>query len=240
MVDINVNKISKTYTNGTKALEDVSFEIDSGEFYGLIGVNGAGKTTLINSLIGQIKLDSGEISVLGFDASTEGEKVRANVGILPEKESPLSFMTPEEYFDFIGDVRGIEQKELNKKVNSWAERLDLVDEMDSMNRHLSRGQQQKVLFAGTFLHEPEVVFIDEPLANLDPIIQEELKDYLREYNNKGNTIILSTHHLEVATELCEKLGVMNNGTMIGEHNVEDLDSHDDIRELLTNNGDLDE
>jgi len=110
MVDINVNKISKTYTNGTKALEDVSFEIDSGEFYGLIGVNGAGKTTLINALTGQIKLDSGEISVLGFDASTEGEKVRANVGILPEKESPLSFMTPEEYFDFIGDVRGIEQK----------------------------------------------------------------------------------------------------------------------------------
>lgn len=240
MVDIKVTNISKTYTNGTKALDDVSFEITSGEFYGLIGVNGAGKTTLINSLTGQLNVDSGEIDVLGFDPSTDGDKVRANVGILPEKESPLSFMTPTEYFDFIGDVRGINTEELDEKVELWAERLDLVDEMDSMNRHLSRGQQQKVLFAGTFIHDPKVVFIDEPLANLDPLIQKELKSYLKEYNDKGNTIILSTHYLEVATELCEKLGVMNNGKMISEYNVKELDTHDDIRELLISDGDLDE
>jgi len=238
MSDITVKNIIKTYKDGTKALDDVSLSIEKGDFYGLIGVNGAGKTTLINSLTGQINPDSGEITVLGHDAIKDGQKVRADVGILPEKESPLSFMTPREYFNFVGDVRGIEKNKLNDKIDYWAELLEIEGQLDSMNRNLSRGQQQKVLFAGTFLHEPDIVFIDEPLANLDPLIQEKLKDYLKEYNKKDNkTIVLSTHYLEVAKELCNTLGVMNNGELIGEYTVEDLDTNDDIRELLKSKGD---
>lgn len=234
MSDIKVNSLTKTYITGTKALQDINLEIEKGEFYGLIGVNGAGKTTLINSLTGQIKPDDGEIDILGYDVMENSKEVRADVGILPEKESPMSFMTPEEYFDFIGEVRGIEEDTLEKKVDEWINKLNLSQHMNSLNKHLSRGQQQKVLFAGTFLHEPDVVFIDEPLANLDPLIQEILKDYLREYNEEENkTIILSTHHLDVAKELCNTLGVMKDGELIGEYNVEELKNNDNIRELLT-------
>lgn len=233
MEDINVEDVTKIYTDGTEALNNVSLSIESGNFYGLIGVNGSGKTTLINILTGQIKPDSGEVTVLDLNAITEGDEIRAKVGILPEKESPLSFMTPSEYFSFIGDVRGIPRDKLSDKISEWADRLELHDEMNSMNKQLSRGQQQKVLFAGAFLHEPDIVFIDEPLANLDPLIQEKLKKYLIEYNEKGNTIVLSTHHLDVATELCDTLGVMKQGKIIEKCNVDKLDSHDDIRELLT-------
>jgi len=233
MENISVNNVSKTYINNTIALDDVSLSINKGEFYGLIGVNGAGKTTLMNSFTGEIKPDSGKISVLDFDSQSEGEKIRANVGILPEKESPLSFMTPSEYFSFIGDVRNIDNDVLDKRVNKWVKRLNLEDKLNSLNKDLSRGQQQKVLFASIFLHEPEIVFIDEPLANLDPLIQDKIKEYLKEYNEEGNTVVLSTHYLEVATELCETLGVMNNGKLIGEYDVDELSSHDDIKELLT-------
>ncbi len=232
MADIKVDNLTKTYITGTKALKDINLKIDKGDFYGLIGVNGAGKTTLINSLTGQIKPDEGKIHILNVDAVENGEKVRANVGILPEKESPMSFMTPEEYFDFIGEVRGIEKEKLDEKVSEWVDKLNLSQHMNSLNKHLSRGQQQKVLFAGTFLHEPDVVFIDEPLANLDPLIQEILKEYLKEYNERGKTIILSTHHLDVAKELCNTLGVMNDGELIGEYTVSELKDNDDIRELL--------
>lgn len=233
MDSIFVKDITKTYSNGTKALDNVSLNIKSGEFYGLIGVNGAGKTTLINTLTGQLNPDNGEVKVLDLNSKISGAEIRSKVGILPEKETPLSFMTPSEYFDFIGDVRGISDDEVQNKVNEWVERLDMKEEMNSMNRNLSRGQQQKVLFAGTFIHEPDVVFIDEPLANLDPLIQEKLKNYLKEYNEKGNTIVLSTHYLDVAIELCEKLGVMRDGKMIGEYKTDDINSDDDIRKLLT-------
>lgn len=236
--DIIVDDVKKTYITGTKALDNVSLNVENGDFYGLIGVNGAGKTTLINALTGQIKPDEGNIEVLNLNPVKEGEKIRSKVGILPEKESPLSFMTPEEYFNFIGDVRGIDSEILDEKIEKWTDKLNLSEQMNSLNKNLSRGQQQKVLFAGTFLHEPDIVFIDEPLANLDPLIQETLKDYLLKYNKeKGKTIILSTHYLNIATELCDKLGVMKDGKIIGEYNVDDLDSDENIEELLTQKGD---
>lgn len=232
MADIQVENITKIYSTGTKALDDISLSIEKGEFYGLIGVNGAGKTTLINALTGQIKPDSGTIDVLGLDSSKDGEKVRAKVGILPEKESPILSMTPEEYFNFIGDVRGIDSKKLTENINMWVDKLEISEEMNILNKNLSRGQQQKILFAATFLHEPDIVFIDEPLANLDPLIQERLKNYLVEYNkNENKTIILSTHYLDVATELCGTLGIMKNGKMIGEYNVDDINTNN-IKNLL--------
>ncbi len=232
MADIQVENITKIYSTGTKALDDISLNIEKGEFYGLIGVNGAGKTTLINALTGQIKPDSGTIDVLGLDSSKNGEKVRAKVGILPEKESPILSMTPEEYFNFIGDVRGINSKKLTENINMWVDKLEISEEMNILNKNLSRGQQQKILFAATFLHEPDIVFIDEPLANLDPLIQERLKNYLVEYNkNENKTIILSTHYLDVATELCGTLGIMKNGKMIGEYNVDDINTNN-IKNLL--------
>jgi ABC-2 type transport system ATP-binding protein len=229
---IVTKNVSKTYNDGTKALIGLEMKIGKGEFYGLMGRNGAGKTTLINILTGQIKPDSGDIEVMGIDPTKEPAKVRSKVGILPEKETPMSFLTPREHFEFIGNVHKIPDEKLEDQIEFWADKLELEDKLDQKNQSLSRGQQQKVMFASAFIHEPELVFIDEPLANLDPPIQRKLKNYLTQYNKKGNTIVLSTHYVEAAIELCNKILVIENGTALDEKNTKDIGSAKQIEQML--------
>jgi ABC-2 type transport system ATP-binding protein len=217
--------LSKTYSSGTLALDDVSLQVDQGQIYGLLGENGAGKTTLINILTGQIKPDSGSVSVLGIDPSEDPALARTDVGILPEKESPMKNLKPSEHFQFVGDVRGMDKTQVEEKTDYWISKLELGDKRGSLNEDLSRGQQQKVMFASTFLHEPDLVFIDEPMVNLDPKMQAILKDYIREYNRQDKTIVLSTHYVEAAMELCDEIGVMMDGRIVEEiHPDEDHDT----------------
>jgi ABC-2 type transport system ATP-binding protein len=150
--------------------------------------------------------------------------VREQVGILPEKESPPSFLTPREYFEFVGSVRDLSAETVAEQTAVWAERLAFGEKLDTLSTDLSRGQQQKVMIAGAFLHEPEAVFIDEPLANLDPIIQERVKDVLREYREAGNTVLLSTHNVEVAAALCTQVGIVYEGDLVTEIDPAGLDA----------------
>lgn len=229
---VRCENVKKTYSNGTVALSGVDLFVDEGDFYGLMGRNGAGKTTLINILTGQIEPDSGELEVLGKDPIENPTEVRSKIGILPEKESPMSFLTPREHFQFAAEVRGLSEDKLEEQIDFWSDKLELESKLDSKNKSLSRGQQQKVMFASAFIHEPELVFIDEPLVNLDPPIQRTLKEFLKDYNNKGNTIILSTHYTEAAIELCEKISVIREGEVINENKTSEVDSPRDIENLM--------
>jgi ABC-2 type transport system ATP-binding protein len=206
---ILVDRVEKAYGE-TPVLTDCSFSVEPGAVYGLLGPNGAGKTTTISILTGQDVADGGRVDVLGDDPGTDPLTVRSNVGILPEKESPPSFLTAREYFSFVRDVRGGDEDVWAERIDAWCDRL-AFDKLDVLTRDLSRGQQQKVMLMKAFLHEPELVFIDEPLANLDPLMQERVKAFLKEYHAAGNTIVLSTHHIEVAEELCTTVGILHDG-----------------------------
>lgn len=234
---ISAKDVRKTYDNGTEALKSVSIDVDEGDFYGLVGKNGAGKTTLIKILTGQIKPDSGDISVVDIDPTTDSKQVRSLVGVLPEKESPMSFLTPNEYFSFISDVRDMSNEKRDERVEELSGMLNIEDKLDKKNRNLSRGQQQKVMLISAFIHEPELVFIDEPLANLDPIIQKTVKEFLKKYNDDGNTIVLSTHYTEATIELCSKVGVMADGKMIHEKDADVISTTEEIRDLLDTSDD---
>lgn len=229
---ITVDDVTKTYGDNINALDGISIEIERGEFYGFLGKNGAGKTTLINILTGQVAEDSGTVEVLSRNPSIDGETLRETMGILPEKEVPPSFLTPNEYFDFVGDIRGLNDETVHTKVSEWADRLDITEKLDTMNRTLSRGQQQKVMLTAAFLHEPELVFIDEPLANLDPIVQEDIKEYFKQYHADGNTIILSTHYTEAAEELCSRVGIIDNGQLVTERDTETLSENETLKDIL--------
>lgn len=230
---VYIEDVSKKYQNGTKALKEVNLNVEEGDFYGLIGKNGAGKTTLINVLTGQDKPDSGKMKVMGVNPVENSSKVREKVGILPEKESPMTFLKAKEYFEFVKDVRSIDDDVFKDNVETWSERLEIEHKLDSLNSNLSRGQQQKVMFISAFLHNPEMVFIDEPLANLDPQIQTKIKKYLKDYNDQGNTVILSTHYTEAALELCDKIGIMRDGKLVEEYDTDDIEDIDRIVELLS-------
>ncbi len=217
---IQVRNLSKKYGK-VQALNGLSFSVEEGETYGFLGPNGAGKSTAINILTGQIKPSSGEVSVLDEDPVSSPVEVRGKVGILPEREDPPSFMTPREYFEFIAEVREIPR--LDEKVEKWAERLEFQDKLDTINMDLSKGEKQKVMVTQAFLHEPELVFIDEPLTNLDPVIQEEVKEFFREYREKGNTLFVCTHVLGLAEDVCTRVGILKDGKLDEEVDIDDVD-----------------
>lgn len=221
MSAIQADELTKSYGELT-ALSGLSLSVDQGEIFGFLGPNGAGKTTTIRVLTGQLRPDSGTAAVLGVDPVTEPVAVRERVGILPEQERPPSYLTPREYFSFVGAVRDLDDGVVDERVEAWTNRLSFREKLDTLCADLSRGQQQKVMITGAFLHDPDAVFIDEPLANLDPIMQERVKRFLEEYRTAGNAVFLSTHDIEVAEELCTRVGIINEGQLLAQHRPDEL------------------
>ena len=216
MSAIDVTEVTRRFGDLT-VLDSLSFSVEDGEVFGLVGPNGAGKTTTVNVLTGVVAPDSGTVRVLGLDPTADSTGVRAAVGILPEKESPPAFLTPREYFSFVADVREIPADVARDRMDEWVDHLAFSEKLDVLCKDLSRGQQQKVMFAQAFLHEPELVFIDEPLANLDPLMQEVITEFITSYHAAGNTIVLSTHQLDIAEEICTRIGVLHDGSIATEH-----------------------
>jgi ABC-2 type transport system ATP-binding protein len=204
------------------ALDDLSFTLPRGELFGFLGPNGAGKTTTITVLTGQRRPDAGRVRVLGADPVADPVGTRRLVGVLPEREDPPSFLTPREYFQFVGRVREMDDGRVAARTDEWAGRLGFGPKLDTLTADLSRGQRQKVMLAGAFLHEPGLVFVDEPLANLDPIVQERVKAYLVDYVERGNTVFLSTHNIDVAEEVCTRVGVLREGRLAADRRPDDL------------------
>jgi ABC-2 type transport system ATP-binding protein len=208
---IDVKNLSKFYGN-TKAVDDVSFSVGRCELFGLLGPNGSGKTTMIKMLTGQIKPTSGSLRVHGVDVLEDPIRVRELVGVIPEQETPPSFLTAEEYLHFVAKIRKMEHYE--KTCESWFEFLDFKDQKNSLCKDLSRGTRQKLMFAQAFLHEPELAIIDEPLINLDPVMQRKVKDFLAGYVKSGGTIFISTHILEIAKQICTSIGIIYKGKLV--------------------------
>ena len=215
MTAIHVESLRKSFGDVT-AVDDLTMRIEPGELFGLLGPNGAGKTTTLEILTGQTIRDAGSVRVLGIDPTEEPLEIRRQVGILPEQESPPSLLSPREYLRFCGDVRGLPDDQVDERIDRCSTRLGFADRLDTLSTDLSRGQQQKVMIAAAFLHEPAIMFIDEPLANLDPIVQERVKRILTEYREAGNTVLLSTHNVGVASELCSRVGILEAGRLIDE------------------------
>ncbi|MFD1515295.1 ABC transporter ATP-binding protein [Halomarina rubra] len=205
------------------ALDGLSLSVDRGELFGFLGANGAGKTTTIKLLTGQRTPDAGSVSVLGRDPSDDPVETRRHLGVLPEREDPPSFVTPREYFAFVGRVRDIDEETLDARIDGWTHRFGFRDQLDTLCTDLSRGQRQKVMITASFLHEPDLVFIDEPLANLDPVMQERLKAFLVDYTSEDNTVFLSTHHVDVAEGICSRVGILRDGRLADDRRPDDED-----------------
>jgi len=202
------------------AVNNISLFVGQGELFGLLGPNGSGKTTMIKLLTGQIRPTAGSATVLGLDVTKNPVGVRERVGIIPEQETPPSFLSATEYLDFVGEVRHI--PDIQKKADWWFDFLDFADKRDVLCKDLSRGTRQKLMFTQAFIHNPALALIDEPLINFDPIMQRKVKEYLTEYVRAGNTIFISTHILEIAEEICSKFAILHKGKLLHTGTVADL------------------
>jgi ABC-2 type transport system ATP-binding protein len=216
---IEVNDLSKSYGE-VMAVNHVNLSVEKGALFGLLGPNGSGKTTMIKMLTGQTRPTGGTATVLGVDAVTDPVGVRGLVGIIPEQETPPSFLSATEYLDFVGEIRKI--PDVQKKADWWFDFLEFGDKRDVLCKDLSRGTRQKLMFTQAFIHHPPLALIDEPLINFDPIMQRKVKDYLSGYVRNGNTIFISTHILEIAEEICSVFAILHKGKLLHTGTVSEL------------------
>jgi ABC-2 type transport system ATP-binding protein len=205
---------------GLKALDRVTISVDKGDFFGFFGPNGAGKSTLIRIMTGQLEPTSGSVDVLGVDVLKEPLKVKELIGIVPEVESPPSYLTGYEYLYFVGKVRNLDN--LEDRIEKWLSFFDLESKKGTICKDMSKGMRQKIMLASAFIHEPKLLFMDEPFINLDPIYQRILREYLQEYVEKGGTVFMASHILEISERLCNKLAIVNLGKVVTQGNLDEL------------------
>ncbi len=205
---------------GMKALDRVTISVDKGDFFGFFGPNGAGKSTLIRILTGQLEPTSGTANVLGVDVLKEPLRVKELIGIVPEVESPPSYLTGYEYLYFVGKVRKLDN--LEDRIEKWLSFFDLESKKGTICKDMSKGMRQKIMLASAFIHEPGLLFMDEPFINLDPIYQRILREYLQEYIAKGGTVFMASHILEISERLCNRLAIVNLGKIVAQGNLEEL------------------
>src|SRR5512136_1320144 len=222
-VVLEAKNLTKQYGDVT-AVDNVSLAVEKGALFGLLGPNGSGKTTMIKMLTGQTRPTSGSATVLGIDVISDPVGIRGQVGIIPEQETPPSFLTAMEYLEFVAAVRKI--PEIDTKADWWFDFLDFADKKNVLCKDLSRGTRQKLMFTQAFIHEPTLALIDEPLINFDPIMQDLVKDYLAAYVKKGKTIFISTHILEVAEEICSEFAILHKGRLLHTGTIAELKNKD--------------
>jgi ABC-2 type transport system ATP-binding protein len=208
---LKVEKLKKTYSNGLLALDGVSLDVEAGRFFGLLGPNGAGKTTLINSVVSLARPDSGTVEVFGQDAYREFREARRMIGVSPQEINLDKFLTVEETLLYHAGYYGVERKKAEERASEMLERFELTGRREQRVNTLSGGMKRRVLFARALMHDPKILFLDEPTAGVDIELRYKLWEYIRELNRGGLTILLTTHYLEEAEELCEEIALINDG-----------------------------
>ena len=214
---IKCSNLSKNYDE-VEALKKINLEVNEGEFFGLLGPNGAGKTTLLKILTCQLKSSKGRADVFGMDTFSNFSSIKPKISIVPEQESPPSFLTPREVLELVVNIRQI----TDSNIDYWLEFFELETMEGRVCRNLSRGQKQKVMLASAFISETKLMFLDEPFINLDPLVQAKVREWLKEYVKKGGTVFINTHLLENAERLCDRAAIIHQGQIQSLINLSDL------------------
>ena len=242
---VELKSVVKRY-NEILAVDHVDLTINQGEIFGLLGPNGSGKSTTLKMLLGLVRPDTGSVSVLGMDVQKDPVALKRLMGYVPESSRLYEFLTGIEYLDFIADVYGIQNAEKKNRVTEYLKALQLEGREGDMINSYSEGMKQKIALISAFLHKPKLLILDEPLNALDPRSARIVKDFLHELKTQGVTTILSTHVLEIAQALCDRIGIMYHGKLLALGNMKELrqmsklpDSGlEDIFLKLTGTGDI--
>jgi ABC-2 type transport system ATP-binding protein len=206
----------KRYPTGTEALRGVSLEIQPGEFFGLLGPNGAGKSTLIHCATGLAQPTSGAISIFGHDAIEHYEQARLAVGLAPQDLNLDWFLTLEETLDYHGGYFGMPRKERRERARELLDAFSLTAKRNDRTRTLSGGMKRRLILARALMHRPRLLILDEPTAGVDVELRLELWHYVQRINTEGTTILLTTHYLEEAEQLCDRIAFINDGQIVAQ------------------------
>ena len=213
---LQIEDLSKVYPTGTEALSGVSLEIPQGDFFGLLGPNGAGKSTLIHCTTGLAMPSRGTIRIFGHDAVEHYEPARAAVGLAPQDPNLDQFLTVAETLDYHGGYFGMPRHERRERTAELLETFSLTNKRDDRTRTLSGGMKRRLLLARALMHRPRLLILDEPTAGVDVELRLELWHYVQRINAEGTTILLTTHYLEEAEQLCDRVAFINDGRIVAQ------------------------
>jgi len=222
-VAVVFDQVAKSYAGGrdaVRALDGVSFNIEQGEFFGLLGPNGAGKTTLISVLAGLTRASSGRVTVMGHDVVRDYAAARKSIGVVPQELNLDAFFTPRELLDVQAGLYGVPARE--RRSDEILAAVGLADKANSYARSLSGGMRRRLLVAKALVHSPPVLVLDEPTAGVDVELRQQLWTYVRALNARGVTVLLTTHYLEEAEQLCGRIAIINHGKLVACDTTENL------------------
>ena len=221
---LDIENLVKTYPTGVEALRSVSLQIQPGEFFGLLGPNGAGKSTMIHCTTGLAQVTSGSIRTFGHDAINDYEASRLSVGLAPQEPNIDWFLTVEETLDYHAGYFGVPKRERRERAKELLETFSLTEKRDERTRTLSGGMKRRLILARAMMHRPRLLILDEPTAGVDVELRLELWHYVQRINQEGTTILLTTHYIEEAEQLCDKIAFINHGEIVAEGSSEELAS----------------
>lgn len=211
---IEIKNVSKTYNGNIKAIDNLSLKINNGEIVGFIGLNGAGKTTAIKMMTGILKPDSGTIKINGYDIVKDSLKAKQIIGYIADSPDMFLKLTGIEFINFIADIYKVSSEDRKERIKVFGERFGLSEVLDKPMQGYSHGTRQKMMVVAALVHDPDVWILDEPLIGLDPTSAFELKKMMREHADKGNSVFFSTHVLEVAEKLCDRIAIIDKGRVV--------------------------
>ena len=226
MTAVEIESLVKSFGD-LVAVNDVSLEVREGEIYALLGPNGAGKTTTIKMLMGLLDPDSGRAKVFDVDSKENPVEVKNLVGYVPEEQQLYDSLTPRELFNFIASIRKLPEDMITKRMREFVKALDFEQYYDNMIVTLSQGNKQKTMLIAALLHRPKLLILDEPFSSLDVRAAKIMKDIVKIHTENGGSVLLSTHVMEVAEGLCDRVGIIDEGKLIAEGTLDELRSKSD-------------
>lgn len=211
---IELTNVTKSYNGKTKAVEDLNLTINSGEIFGFLGPNGAGKSTTIKMIMGIIKNDGGCIKVDGVDINDKPLEAKKRIGYVPDSPDMFLRLKGIEYLNFMSDIYDVETSARQKRIEELSKYFDMESALNDKIQSYSHGMRQKIIVMGALIHDPSVWILDEPLTGLDPKAAYNLKEMMRKHADSGKTVFFSTHVLEVAEKVCDRIAIINKGKIL--------------------------
>ncbi|NLB20769.1 MAG: ABC transporter ATP-binding protein [Clostridium sp.] len=211
---IEINNVTKVYGGKIKAVDQLSLDLNPGEIFGFLGPNGAGKTTTIKMLTGIVSADEGEITINGYTLEKDAMAYKKQFGFVPDNPDTFLRLKGIEYLNFMGDIYEVESKLREERIVDLAKRFDMTNALGDHISSYSHGMRQKIVLIGALIHNPSLWILDEPMTGLDPKSSFYLKEMMREHADQGNVVFFSTHVLEVAEKICDRVGIINKGKLM--------------------------
>ena len=228
---LNIQHLTKTYGD-KKAVDDLTLHIAPGEIYGFIGHNGAGKTTTLKSVVGILQFDAGTITIDGTDLKADPLKCKRKLAYIPDNPDLYDYMTGIKYLNFIADVFGVDAQTRQARIRQYGDIFEITGDLAQPIAAYSHGMKQKLAIIAAWLHQPKLIIMDEPFVGLDPKASHLLKGMMREVCDQGGAIFFSTHVLEVAEKLCDKVAIIKGGKLIRSGTMEEVKGDDSLEEVF--------